>query len=139
MASMLCICIFACPPVYCSALIFLLIYACSNGTPDGKLLDLGGYFSGVICPSQYVFAYIHNKYTSRGVSGHLCTWNYCSFCVLILVFWCGGLLSILAPGFLGCLTLNVRSDQISMSGPRNEMSSLLLLYRVRATHKHEEP
>ena len=29
-------------------------------------------------------------------------------------FWCGGLLSILAPGFLGCLTLNVRSDQISV-------------------------
>ena len=32
-------------------LIFILICACNNGTPDDRLLDLGGYFSGVILPN----------------------------------------------------------------------------------------
>ena len=35
---------------------------------------------------------------------------FLAFCVFL--DWCGGLLSILASVFFGCLTLNVRSDQI---------------------------
>ena len=68
------------------------------GHQMANFLDLGGYFSGVICPNIYLHIYStsiqvynkygNNKYTSRGISGHLCTWNYCSFCVfLVLVWW----------------------------------------------------
>ena len=32
-------------------MIFILIYACNNGTPDDRFLDLGRYISGVILPN----------------------------------------------------------------------------------------
>ena len=87
------------------ALIFILIYGCSNGTPDGKLLDLGGYFSGVIFPNIYLHVYTtsihHEAFLDIYVLGIIVLFAF-------FWFWCGGLLSILAPGFLGCLTLNVR-------------------------------
>ena len=76
-------------------MIFILIYACNNGTPDDRFLDLGGYISLASSILPNIDWHIHHEaFLDIYLFGIIVVFAF-------FLDWCGGLLSILASVFSG--------------------------------------